>query len=70
MPVSHLYIFGEMSTQVFHPFFNWVVGFYVVELYIHFKLVNLGTEDSPSHINPFKGIALNVTKKKKKKKSR
>ena len=32
--VGHLYIFlGEMSLQVFWPFFNWVVGFFAVELY-------------------------------------
>ena len=30
----HLYIFfGEMSLQVFSPFFSWVVGFFAVELY-------------------------------------
>ena len=28
VPVGHLYVFfGEMCTQVFCPFFNWVVGF-------------------------------------------
>ena len=32
MPVGHLYIlFGEMSFQVFCPFFSWVIGFIVVE---------------------------------------
>ena len=32
--VSHLYIFpGEMSIQVFCPFFHRVVGFFAVELY-------------------------------------
>src|SRR5512145_1269012 len=32
--VGHLYIFlGEMSIQVFCPFFNWVVGFFAVELF-------------------------------------
>ena len=31
---GHLCIFlGEMSIQVFCPFFNWVVGFFAVELY-------------------------------------
>ena len=31
---GHLYIFlGEMSIQVFCPFFHWVVGFFAVELY-------------------------------------
>ena len=30
----HLYIFfEEMFIQVFCPFFNWVVGFFAVELY-------------------------------------
>ena len=24
---------GKMSIQVFHPFFNWVIGFFAVELY-------------------------------------
>ena len=34
MLVGHLYIFlGEMSIQVLCPFFNWVVGFFAVELY-------------------------------------
>ena len=34
MPVGHLYIFfGEMSIQVFCPFFNWVVGFFAARLY-------------------------------------
>ena len=33
MLVGHLSIFfGEMSFQVFCPFFNWVVGFFAVEL--------------------------------------
>ena len=32
--VGHLYILpGEMSIQVFCPFFHWVVGFFAVELY-------------------------------------
>ena len=32
--VSHLYIFfGKMSTQVFCPFFDWVVCFFDIELY-------------------------------------
>ena len=39
--VGHLYIiFGEMSVQVFCPFFHWVVGFSAVELYrlfVHFR---------------------------------
>ena len=26
-----LYIFGEMSIEVFCPFFSWVVGFFSVE---------------------------------------
>ena len=34
VPVGHLYIFlGEMSVQVFYPFFHWVIGFFAVELY-------------------------------------
>ena len=33
MLVGHLYIFlGEMSIQVFCPFFSWVFGFSAVEL--------------------------------------
>ena len=32
--VGHLYIFlGEMSIQVLYPSFNWVVGFFAIELY-------------------------------------
>jgi len=32
--VDHLYIFfGEMSIQIFCPFFNWVDGLFAVELY-------------------------------------
>ena len=32
--VGHLYIFlGEMSLQVLCPFFNWVIGFFAVELW-------------------------------------
>ena len=32
--VGYLYIFfGEMSSRVFCQFFNWVVGFFAVELY-------------------------------------
>ena len=32
--VSHLYVFfGEMSVSVFLPLFDWVVCFYVIELY-------------------------------------
>ena len=32
--VGHLYIFlGEMSIQVSCPFFNWVVGFFAIELH-------------------------------------
>jgi len=32
--VGHLYIFlGKMAIHVFCPFFNWVVGFFAVELY-------------------------------------
>ena len=30
---GHLYIFGEMSIQVFCPFFHWLIGFFAVELY-------------------------------------
>ena len=31
VPVGHLYMFfGEMSIQVFCPFFNWVVWFFAV----------------------------------------
>uniref|UniRef100_A0A8D1UBL6 Uncharacterized protein n=1 Tax=Sus scrofa TaxID=9823 RepID=A0A8D1UBL6_PIG len=30
--VGHLSIFGEISMQVFCPFFNWVVGFFAVDL--------------------------------------
>ena len=31
---GHLYIFlEEMSIHIFCPFFHWVVGFFVVELY-------------------------------------
>ena len=31
---GHLYIFlGEMSIQVFGPFFHWVIGFFAVGLY-------------------------------------
>ena len=34
VPVVHLYIFfGEMSIQVFCPFFNRVIGFFAIELY-------------------------------------
>ena len=34
VPVGRLYVFfGEMFIQVFCPFFNWVVGFFAVELY-------------------------------------
>ena len=33
--LGHLYIFfGEMFIQVFCPFFNWIVGFFAVEVYI------------------------------------
>ena len=33
-PVGHLHIlFGETSIQVFCPFFNWVIGFFALELY-------------------------------------
>ena len=32
----YLYIFfGEMSIQVFCPFFHWIVGFLAVELYLY-----------------------------------
>ena len=32
--VGHMYVFhGEISIQVFCPFFNWVVGIFAVELY-------------------------------------
>ena len=33
MSVSHLYVFGEMSVQVFFPLFDWVVCFSGIELY-------------------------------------
>ena len=34
MLVGHLNVFfGEMSVQVFCSFFNWVVGFFAVELH-------------------------------------
>ena len=43
MPTGHLYVFfGEMSSNVFCPFFNWVVCFVVVvelfELLIYFEI--------------------------------
>ena len=42
MLVGHLYIFfGEMSIQVFCPFFNWVVGFLAVELYKFFVYLEI-----------------------------
>ena len=45
MLVGHLYVFyGEMSIQVFCPFFNWVVGFFAVELYklfVYFEIKSL-----------------------------
>jgi len=35
--LGHLYIlFGEMSVQVFCPFFHWVFGFFSMELYMLF----------------------------------
>jgi len=41
--VGHLYIFfGEMSVQVFCPFFHWLIGFFAVEL--HKFLVYSGDE--------------------------
>ena len=57
MPVGHLCIFiGEMSIHVFCPFFNWVVGFFAVELYklfIYYRdkpllVASFGTIFSPS----------------------
>ena len=37
--VGHLYIFfGERSIQVFCPVFNWIVGFFAVELYKYLSL--------------------------------
>ena len=42
MPFGHLYVFfGVMSIQVFRPFFDWVVVFFVVvielyELFVYF----------------------------------
>ena len=52
MLVGHLYIFfGEMSTQVFCPFFNSGVGFFAVELY---KLYIL--EMKPLSVAPFETI--------------
>ena len=34
MPIGHLhFFFGEMSIKVLCPFFDWVVHFFVVELY-------------------------------------
>ena len=51
--IGHLYVFfGEMSTQVFCPFFDWVVWFFVVVVFI--ELYNLfiyfGNETFVSHI--------------------
>ena len=42
MPIGHLYVFiGNMSIDVFCPFFDWVVCFYDTELYeLGFTLVN------------------------------
>ena len=38
--ISHLYVFGEMSIQVFCPFFEWVVCFDAVKHHVLF--VNFG----------------------------
>ena len=35
MPVGHIF-YGEMSVQVFCPFFNWVGSFFVVEMHEFF----------------------------------
>ena len=40
VPVGHLCIFGEMSIQVFCPFFNCVVGFFAAgfcKLFVYFR---------------------------------
>ena len=34
VPLVHLYVsFGEMSLQIFHPFFDWVLCFIDIELH-------------------------------------
>ena len=39
MPLDHLYvIFGEMSVEVFYPFFYWVVYCFGIELHELFIL--------------------------------
>ena len=54
MSVDHLYIFfGEMSIQVFCPFFNWVVGFFAVELY---KLLVYFRKSNPLSVASFETI--------------
>ena len=41
MSIGHMYVlFGEVSIQVLCPFFNWIIGFFGVELYKVF--VNFG----------------------------
>ena len=50
VPAGHLYVFfWEMSVEVFCPFFNWVVSFFVVELYELFVCKNVS--DLKSHVN-------------------
>ena len=37
MPIGHLYVFGNMSIQFLHSFFDWIVFyFFDVELYEFF----------------------------------
>ena len=37
VPTGCLYVFfGKMSVKVFCPFFNWVVWFFVTELFMYF----------------------------------
>ena len=41
MPAGHLYVFfGEMPTEIFHSFLDWVVCFFDIEL--HELFVNFG----------------------------
>ena len=53
MPIGHLYFFfGEMSIQVFCPFFDWVVWvFFVIELYELF-LFNVLLLSQPASLSP------------------
>ena len=54
MLVGHLYIFlGEMSVQVFCPFFSWVVVFFAVELFISCLYI---LEIKPSSVASFENI--------------